>query len=140
MIDYHETKSQPITRFMVWHAYQKVRLNKGSSGIDGLSWDAIDKNRSLLLYTLWNRLSSGSYFPKAVREVAIRKKSGGLRKLGIPTILDRIVQEVVKTHLEAKVEPEFHASSFGYRPKKNCHQAVAQATNNVFRCDDWVLT
>lgn len=138
MIDYHETKSQPITRFMVWHAYQKVRLNKGSSGIDGLSWDAIDKNRSSLLYTLWNRLSSGSYFPKAVREVAIRKKSGGVRKLGIPTILDRIAQEVVKMHLEAKVEPEFHASSFGYRPKKNCHQAVAQATNNVFRCD-WVI-
>jgi group II intron reverse transcriptase/maturase len=138
MIDYHETKSQPITRFMVWHAYQKVRSNKGSSGIDGLSWGEMDRNRSSLLYTLWNRLSSGSYFPKAVKEVAIKKKSGGVRKLGIPTILDRIAQEVVKTHLEGRVEPEFHASSFGYRSKKSCHQAVAQATNNVFRCD-WVI-
>lgn len=138
MIDYHETKSQPITRVMVWQAYQKVRSNKGSSGIDGLSWEELDGNRSSLLYKLWNRLSSGSYFPMPVKEVAIKKKSGGVRKLGIPTILDRIAQEVVRAHLERIVEPQFHDSSFGYRPKRNCHQAVEQATNNVFRCD-WVI-
>lgn len=138
MIDYHETKSQPITRVMVWQAYQKVRSNKGSSGIDGLSWEELDRNLSSLLYKLWNRLSSGSYFPMPVKEVAIKKKAGGVRKLGVPTILDRIAQEVVKTHLERIVEPQFHDSSFGYRPKRNCHQAVEQATNNVFRCD-WVI-
>lgn len=138
MIDYHETKSQPITRVMVWQAYQRVRSNKGSLGIDGLSWEELDKHLSSQLYKLWNRLSSGSYFPMAVREVAIKKKSGGERKLGIPTILDRIAQQVVKTHLERIVEPEFHNSSFGYRPGRNCHQAVERATNNVFT-HDWAL-
>ena len=138
MIDYHETKSQPITRVMVWQAYRQVRANRGSSGIDGLRWEELDENRSSLLDKLWNRLSSGSYFPMPVKEVAIKKKSGGVRKLGVPTILDRVAQEVVKTHLERIVEPKFHDSSFGYRPKRNCHQAVEQATNNVFRCD-WVI-
>ena len=74
---------------------------------------------------LWNRLSSGSYFPKAVKQVAIPKKGGGERFLGIPTILDRIAQQVVRKHLEQKIEPIFHDSSFGYRPKRSCHQAVA---------------
>jgi RNA-directed DNA polymerase len=138
MIDYHETKSQPITRIMVWQAYRKVRSNKGSSGIDGLSWEELDRNVTSQLYKLWNRLSSGSYFPKPVKEVAIKKESGGVRKLGIPTILDRVAQEVVKTHLERIVEPQFHNSSFGYRPRRNCHQAVEQATQNVFRYD-WVI-
>lgn len=138
MIDYHETKSQPITRVMVWQAYRKVRSNKGSSGIDGLSWEELDKHLSFSLYKLWNRLSSGSYFPMPVKEVAIKKKSGGVRKLGIPTILDRIAQEVVKTHLERIVEPQFHESSYGYRPTRNCHQAVETATNNVFT-HDWVI-
>ena len=138
MIDYYETRSQPITRVMVWQAYRKVRSNKGSSGIDNLDWDMLDRNLHSELYKLWNRLSSGSYFPKPVKEVAIKKKSGGVRKLGIPTILDRIAQEVVNTHLERIVEPRFHESSFGYRPKRNCHQAVEKAVSNVFT-HDWVI-
>lgn len=138
MIDYYETRSQPITRVMVWQAYKKVRSNKGSSGIDNLDWDTLDRNLSSQLYKLWNRLSSGSYFPQPVKEVAIKKKSGGVRKLGIPTILDRIAQEVVKTHLERIAEPQFHDSSYGYRPERNCHQAVEKATNNVFT-HDWVI-
>ena len=132
MIDYYETRSQPITRKMVWEAYQKVRSNKGSFGVDQMDWVTLDRDLKSHLYKLWNRLSSGSYFPQPVREVAIKKKSGGLRKLGIPTLLDRIAQEVVKTHLERIVEPQFHHSSFGYRPGRNCHQAVAQATQNAF--------
>jgi group II intron reverse transcriptase/maturase len=132
MIDYYETKSQPITRKMVWQAYQKVKSNQGSFGIDKMDWDALDRKLKTHLYKLWNRLSSGSYFPKPVRELAIKKKSGGVRKLGIPTLLDRIAQEVVKAHLERIVEPQFHDSSFGYRPKKNCHQAVEKATQNAF--------
>ena len=97
-----------------------------------MDWEALDRKLKLHLYKLWNRLSSGSYFPRPVREVAIKKKSGGIRKLGIPTLLDRIAQEVVKTHLERIVEPYFHPSSFGYRPKRNCHQAVEKATQNAF--------
>ena len=124
MIDYFETKSQPITRFMVLQAYGKVKANRGGSGIDGMSWEYLEKHQSTELYKLWNRLSSGSYYPQAVKQVAIPKKGGGERLLGIPTLLDRIAQEVVRTHLERIVEPLFHNSSFGYRPNRNCHQAV----------------
>ena len=118
MIDYYETKSQPITRLMVWQAYKKVRANKGSAGIDAMSWEYLDKHVETHLYKLWNRLSSGSYFPMPVRQVEIAKSGGGTRKLGIPTLLDRIAQEVVKHHLEKQVEPLFHNSSFGYRPNE----------------------
>lgn len=90
------------------------------------------------MYKLWNRLTSGSYFPLPVKEVAIKKKSGGERKPGIPTNLDRIAHGVVKTHLERIVEPHFHNSSFGYRPDKNCHEAVKQAVQNSFR-HNWVI-
>ena len=99
MIDYFETKSQPITKVMVWQAYKKVKANKGSAGIDQMDWDALDSDRSKLLYKLWNRLTSGSYIPMPVKQVEIAKKDGGMRKLGIPTLLDRIAQEVVKHHL-----------------------------------------
>jgi len=135
MIDYEETKSQPISRKMVWQAYWKVRANKGCSGVDDIDWAYFDKNRDALIYKLWNRLTSGSYFPNAVKRVAIPKKGGGQRYLGIPTLLDRIAQEVVRTHLEQKVEPLFHHSSFGYRPGRNCHQAVQQACSNSMNHD-----
>lgn len=139
MIDYYETKSQPITRVMVWKAYKKVRANKGSGGVDEMRWEDVDKDLNAHLYKLWNRLASGSYFPMPVREVEIKKDAGaGVRKLGIPTILDRIAQEVVKTHLERIVEPQFHESSYGYRPNKNCHQAVERALQNVMT-HDWVI-
>jgi RNA-directed DNA polymerase len=90
MTNYYETKSQPITRIMVWQAYWKVRTNKGGAGIDKMNWEAMDKNRNSLLYKLWNRLTLGSYFPPPVKEVEIKKKDGGTRKLGIPSILDRM--------------------------------------------------
>lgn len=116
MIDYYEIKSQPITRVMVIQAYKKVRANKGSGGIDDMTWEWLDANLKTELYKLWNRLTSGSYFPMPVKEVPIKKRGGGERKLGIPTLLDRIAQQVVKTHLERLVEPLFHNSSYGYRP------------------------
>ena len=94
MIDYYETKSQPITRVMVWEAYWKVRRNKGGMDIDCMSWEALDKTRDKQLYKLWARLSSGSYFPPPVREAEINKSDGGTRKLGIPTILDRIARKL----------------------------------------------
>lgn len=92
MTDYFETKSQPITKVMVWQAYKKVKANKGSAGIDGMTWDYVDNNLKEVLYKLWNRLTSGSYFPEPVRQVAIAKKDCGLRTLGIPTVIDRIAQ------------------------------------------------
>ena len=84
---------------------------------------SLDKNLTSNLYTLWNRLASGSYFPQPVTETDIDKKGGGGRKPGIPTILDRIAQQVVKTHLERIVEPLFSDNSCGYRPGRHCHQA-----------------
>jgi group II intron reverse transcriptase/maturase len=135
MIDYYETKSQPITKVMVWQAFKEVRANKGSAGIDKMGWEYLEENKKTELYKLWNRLTSGSYYPNAVKQVGIPKKDGGTRKLGIPTILDRIAQQVVKRHLERIVEPLFHESSFGYRPNRNCHQAVKQANVNSFNHD-----
>lgn len=135
MIDYYETKSQPITKVMVWQAFKEVRANKGSAGIDKMSWEYLEENKKNQLYKLWNRLTSGSYYPSAVKQVGIPKKDGGIRKLGIPTILDRIAQQVVKRHLERILEPQFHESSFGYRPNRNCHQAVQQANVNAFNHD-----
>jgi RNA-directed DNA polymerase len=116
---------------MVWQAYWKVRANRGGMGIDEMDWEEMDKDRNKQLYKLWNRLTSGSYLPPPVKEVSIKKKGGGIRKLGIPTILDRIAQEVVKAPLEQLVEPLFHESSYGYRKDKNCHQAVERALKNA---------
>ena len=123
---------------MVWQAYKKVRSNKGSSGIDKMTWEVLENNLNTELYKLWNRMTSGSYFPNAVKEVSIKKGDGGERKLGIPTLLDRVAQEVVKSHLEPLVDSKFHASSFGYRPKRSCHQAIAQSCKNCFG-QDFVL-
>lgn len=81
MIDYYEVKSQPITRLMVWQAYKKVRTNKGSSGIDNMTWEYLDNNLNTELYKLWNRMASGTYFPKAVKEVSIKKKRWRRKKI-----------------------------------------------------------
>lgn len=135
MIDYYETKSQPITKVMVWQAYKEVRSNKGSGGIDNMCIEYLEKTKSKELYKLWNRLTSGSYLPMSVRQVTIPKKSGGERKQGIPTVLDRVAQQVVKHHLEKIVEPKFHDSSFGYRPQRNAHQALEQANRNTYNND-----
>ena len=135
MIDYYETKSQPITKVMVWQAYKEVRSNKGSGGIDNMGLADLEKNKAKEHYKLWNRLTSGSYFPEPVKQVAIPKKGGGARNLGIPTVLDRVAQQVVKHHLEKIVEPKFHESSFGYRPRRNAHQALEQANRNTYNHD-----
>ena len=135
MIDYYEVKSQPVTRVMVWQAYKKVEANGAGYGIDGMSWKELEKDQNKQLYKLWNRLTSGSYFPPPVRQVNIPKSGGGKRQLGIPTILDRIAQEVVKTQLEKVTEPYFHESSFGYRPGRSCHEAIKSSHKNCFNHD-----
>jgi len=138
MIDYHETKSQPITRYMVLQAYREVRANKGSGGVDEMTWTDLDSKLPENIYLLWNRLSSGSYFPKPVKQVEIAKKDGGIRKLGIPTLLDRIAQQVVRAYLEPKLDPLFHPDSYAYRKGRNAHQAVAKAQERSFN-HDWIL-
>jgi RNA-directed DNA polymerase len=122
-----ETKSQPITKRMVWEAYKRVKSNGGSAGIDNVSLDKYEENLSKNLYKLWNRLSSGSYFPPPVKEVAIPKGDGKVRKLGIPTVADRVAQMVVKQYLEPSLEPIFHNSSYGYRPNRSAKSLVSKS-------------
>lgn len=133
-----ETKSLPITQQMVRNAYRKVKSNQGSAGIDQVSLEEFQGDLSNNLYKLWNRMSSGSYFPPAVREVSIPKSNGKKRKLGIPTVGDRIAQQVMKDYLEPRLESAFHDNSYGYRPLKSAHQAVEQVRQNVRRYS-WVI-
>ncbi len=133
-----ETKSIPITKRMVWNAYKKVKRNGGSAGVDFVEMETFDENLSKNLYKLWNRLSSGSYFPLPVKEVEIPKKDGKVRKLGIPTIGDRIAQTVVKDYLEERFEKIFHPNSFGYRPRKSAHNALDMVRKLTWKYS-WVV-
>jgi group II intron reverse transcriptase/maturase len=132
------TKSLPISKRMVYNSYLKVVEKGGGAGIDRESIEAFNENLRGNLYKIWNRLTSGSYFPPPVRTVFIPKKQGGERPLGIPTVGDRIAQGVVKEHLEAALELVFHDSSFGYRPKRGAHDALAQCKENCIK-KAWVL-
>lgn len=123
---------------MVWSAYKKVRANKGSAGVDSVSMEEFDANRAKHLYKLWNRMASGSYFAPPVKEVEIPKKDGKIRKLGIPTISDRIGQMVVKEYIEPRLEKVFSTNSYGYRPNKNAHQALGSVRKNCWKTD-WVI-
>ncbi|AFU70141.1 group 2 retron-type reverse transcriptase [Psychroflexus torquis ATCC 700755] len=135
---WNETKSIPISRLMVWEAYQKVRSNKGSAGIDAIGMQEFDANRRKHLYKLWNRMASGSYFPPPVKEVEISKKDGTIRKLGIPTISDRVGQMVVKMFFEPRLELVFSPNSYGYRPKRSAHQALSKVRLNCWK-KNWVI-
>ena len=133
-----KTRSIPITKEMVWKAYRKVKSNRGSAGVDRVSMSAFDKDLDHQLYKIWNRLSSGSYFPPPVREVEIPKKDGRTRKLGIPTVGDRIAQQVIKSYIEPVLEAVFHESSYGYRPLRSAHHALKAVRENV-RGYAWVV-
>lgn len=135
-----ETKSRtvPITKQMVKEAYLKVKSNQGSAGVDKESLEEYQTDLLNNLYKLWSRLSSGSYFPKPVREVTIPKANGGQRILGIPTVSDRIAQQVIKAYTEPRLEAVFHKNSYGYRPLKSAHQAVEAVRENVKQYA-WVL-
>ncbi len=138
MIDYYETKEHPITRKMILEAFLLVKANNGAAGMDHQSIEQYAMQLERNSYKLWNRMTSGSYFPKPVKEVEIPKRSGGVRKLGVPSVEDRIAQQVVKTYLEPKVDPSFHADSFGYRPGRSAHMAVQSAQNRCGRIG-WVI-
>jgi len=128
-----EAKPFCIAKKEVWEAYQRVKENKGAAGIDEQSIEDFEKNGKKNLYKIWNRMTSGSYFPPPVRTVKIAKKNGGERKLGIPTVGDRIAQQVVKASLEPVLDPLFHADSYGYRPGKSALEAVGQARERCWR-------
>lgn len=123
---------------MIWTAYQRVRSNQGGAGVDSISMEAYDANRRKHLYKLWSRMSSGSYHPPAVKEVEIPKSDGSIRKLGIPTISDRVGQMVVKMYIEPRLEKLFSPHSYGYRPSKSAHQALESVRLNCRR-EDWVI-
>ena len=132
------TKSLPISKRMVYNSYLKVVAKDGSAGIDKQSIKGFNQNLSDNLYKVWNRMTSGSYFPPPVRTVFIPKKQGGKRPLGIPTVSDRIAQGVVKDHLEPSLETIFHPGSFGYRPGRSAHDALKQCHDNCIKYP-WVI-
>ena len=134
-------KAKPfdIPKQEVWEAFNKVKANQGAAGVDGQSVAEFEAELSDNLYKLWNRMSSGSYFPPPVRRVMIPKAGGiGERPLGIPTVADRCAQEVVRRYLEPVLEPIFHADSYVYRPGRSAIDAVRKARQRSWRYD-WVL-
>ena len=133
-----QAKSIDISKHKVWEAYKRVRANRGACGVDEESIQDFEGKLKDNLYRLWNRMSSGSYIPPAVRRVDIPKADGGTRSLGIPTVSDRIAQMVVKMYLEPEVEPYFHKDSYGYRPGKSAIVALGVTRERCWRYD-WVL-
>lgn len=131
-------KPFPVSKRQVWEAYKRVKANRGAAGIDGQTLTGFDENVTDNLYKLWNRMASGSYMPQAVRRVDIPKADGGVRSLGIPAVSDRIAQMVVKQIPEPVLALLFHADSYGYRPGKSAHQAIAQARKRCWKFD-WVV-
>src|SRR5665647_1075161 len=132
------TKSLPISKQMVYNSYLKVISKDGAEGIDGESIDMFNANLKGNLYKIWNRMTSGSYFPPPVRTVLIPKANGSKRALGIPTVSDRIAQMVVKNHLEPMIDQEFSSQSYGYRPGKSAHDAVSRASANCHKYG-WII-
>jgi RNA-directed DNA polymerase len=131
-------KSFTISKQMVWAAFKAVKGNKGAPGVDGQTIEEFEEDLENNLYRVWNRLSSGAYFPPPVLRVEIPKRDGGVRKLGIPTVGDRVAQAVVKMYLDPIVERRFHPDSYGYRPGRSAHQAIEQARRRCWK-HDWVL-
>jgi RNA-directed DNA polymerase len=131
-------KSFDISKQEVWAAWVKVRGNEGAAGVDGMSVEAFEARVQDNLYKLWNRMSSGTYFPPAVRAVPIPKSDGGVRVLGVPTVADRVAQTVVAEHLMGRVEPLFHPDSYGYRPGRSALDAVAVCRSRCWEFD-WVV-
>ena len=134
------SKAKPfsISKQVVFEAYKRVKANQGAAGVDGESIFDFEQDWKNNLYKIWNRMSSGSYFPPPVRLVGIAKKSGGRRELGVPTVSDRIAQMVAKMYLEPEIDPYFHPDSYGYRPGKSAIEAVGVARKRCWRYN-WVI-
>lgn len=134
-----ESKSFRISKRLVWEAYSRVKANGGAAGVDGMSVEEFETDLRNNLYKIWNRMSSGTYFPPPVRAVEIPKPhGGGTRMLGIPTVADRIAQTVVALTLEPRTESIFHDDSYGYRPGRSPLAAVEKCRERCWK-KDWVL-
>src|SRR5579864_7326885 len=138
MSDMKSTKPYEIAKRTVWEAYQLVRANRGAAGVDDETIAMFEQNLSRNLYKLWNRMASGSYFPPPVKQVEIPKKNGGVRVLGVPTVADRICQQVVKARIEGELEQLFHPDSYGYRLNKSAADAVAVTRERCWKYD-WCI-
>jgi len=138
MSDMSSAKPFVIAKRAVWEAYQQVKANRGAAGIDEETITMFEQDLSKNLYKLWNRMSSGSYFPPPVKQVEIPKAKGGTRKLGVPTVSDRIAQTVVKRIIEPVLDPTFHPDSYGYRPGRSAKQAIAVTRKRCWQYD-WVV-
>jgi Reverse transcriptase (RNA-dependent DNA polymerase) len=134
-----EDKPFGIPRLMVWEAWRQVKANKGAPGVDGQDLDEFEADLKGNLYKIWNRMSSGSYFPPAVRAVEVPKPhGGGVRLLGVPTVADRVAQTVVAMHLGGRAEPRFHPDSYGYRPGRSAHDALEVCRARCWKYD-WAI-
>jgi RNA-directed DNA polymerase len=127
-----------IPKSLIWETYQHVKANGGAAGIDQETIERFEERLGDKLYKLWNRMCSGSYFPPPVKAVPIPKKAGGVRVLGVPTVADRVAQTVVKFWLEPNLDPLFHADSYGYRPGRSAHDAIAVTKRRCWEYD-WVV-
>ena len=134
-----QDKPFAIPKLLVWEAYRRVAANKGAPGVDGQALDEFEADLEGNLYKIWNRMSSGTWFPPPVRAVEIPKPhSSGVRVLGVPTIADRIAQTVTAMYLEPLVEPRFHRDSYGYRPGKSAHDALEACRQRCWEYD-WLI-
>ena len=132
-------KSFEISKHMVYEAYRRVKANKGAAGVDGQSIEQFEQDLKGNLYKLWNRMSSGCYFPPPVRMAGLPKPGGkGVRVLGVPCVADRIAQTVAAMALEPQVEKIFHPDSYGYRPRKSALDAVQACRERCWQTD-WVI-
>lgn len=132
-------KSFEISKYMVYEAYRRVKANKGAAGVDGQSIEQFEQDLKGNLYKLWNRMSSGCYFPPPVRMVELPKPGGkGVRVLGVPCVADRIAQTVAAMALEPQVEKIFHPDSYGYRPRRSALDAVQACRERCWQTD-WVI-
>ena len=135
-MDSSKSKGKPfaISKELVWEAYQRVKANKGAAGVDGVTIEDFEKDLKNNLYRIWNRMSSGTYFPPAVKAVEIPKPQGrGVRMLGVPTVADRIAQTVVAMTVEPRMEEIFHDDSFGYRVGRSALEAVGACRERCWR-------
>ena len=134
-----EDKPFAIPKLLVWEAWRRVRANKGAPGVDGQDLAQFEADLANNLYKIWNRMSSGTWFPPPVMAVEIPKPhGGGVRMLGVPTIADRVAQTVVAMHLEERADHRFHPDSYGYRPGKSAHEALAACRQRCWKYD-WVI-
>jgi len=134
-----DEKPFAVPKVMVGEAWRRVKANKGAPGVDGQDLDQFEADLADNLYKIWNRMSSGSYFPPPVKAVEIPKPHGdGVRVLGVPTVADRVAQTVVAMFLEPLVEPQFHPDSYGYRPNRSAHDALEACRERCWKYD-WVI-